>query len=341
MNSPHGFLYITASKKLPFFHVYRFRDMAMEKISYDLSLNDINKKIDSGNLWTTLSTAAGLSRTVNLALVDSEVEPDVEVASSHNKLYLVKNRLALVMDESGPNVQVIEFDLDTKKAGYREIRRPFEAAVQEQFMMPEYNSYLIGDRFYSVEAGAEALSLTVQDFDTGRLLKTFRTLKDDTISFKNTPIIQEGGYVAHVERNLDKTKQLLRKMLNSSAVITVSGNREGQHEVTVGAYKKISGGGGGFRPGMGYGMGAGMSIMVYYPGFGSSWNKTVRFKSLIDPATAAHIPGAMQTSVSEQIQKYTESLNLSSDVSSVFIASEFYQFAYFDKAATSLVVIKF
>ena len=84
-----------------------------------------------------------------------------------------------------------------------------------------------------------------------------------------------------------------------------------------------------------------MSIMVYYPGFGSSWNKKVRFKSLIDPATAAHIPGAMQTSVSEQIQKYTESLNLSSDVSSVFIASEFYQFAYFDKAATSLVVIKF
>jgi hypothetical protein len=81
------------------------------------------------------------------------------------------------------------------------------------------------------------LKLVIQNFQSGKILNSFRTLEKDTISFKNTPIIQDGGnsiYTANAERNLEKTKQLLRKMLNGEAVITGIINQKGQHEITVG-----------------------------------------------------------------------------------------------------------
>ena len=101
LNAANSFLYITASKKTPIFHVYRFGGTNMEQISFDLRVNNLDKNFTDGNLWAALSTASGLSRSADIAIVDPEAEADVDAVSSHNKLYLLNNKLALVMDMSG------------------------------------------------------------------------------------------------------------------------------------------------------------------------------------------------------------------------------------------------
>jgi hypothetical protein len=49
----------------------------------------------------------------------------------------------------------------------------------------------------------------------------------------------------------------------------------------------------------------------------------------------------MSESPGEQIQRYTESMKISASGSSIFIAGNYYQFAYYDKVAKTLVVMKF
>ena len=346
LNAGNSFLYITASKKTPVFHVYKFKGNNLEKISFDLRNGNLDKNFPEGSLWAALSSASGLSRSADIAIVSPDNETDVVVASSHNKLYLQGNKLALVLDAASDNVLILDFDLTSKLAGARRIKRPFKKVELEEFNKPEFNSFLIENQLYSVQAASDSLNLVIQDFQSGKILNSFRTLEKDTIGFKNTPIIQDGGnsiYTANSERNLEKTKQLLRKMLNGEAVITGITNQKGQHEITVGAYKKITQSGG-FAPG-GMGMaggaiGSGLTLTVT-PGFGSSWTKVVRFKSLIDPSSSSHITGGMAESLSEQIERYTESMTISASASSILVHSNYYQFAYYDRDAKTLVVMKF
>lgn len=344
LNGRNCFLYITASKKAPLFNVYKFTGGdKMEKISFDLTRNAVAANLLEGSLWKELSSISGLSRSADIAIVDPDVECDADVADSKNKLYLKNNCLVLLMDKAPELLKLISFDLSSKEATYRTIKRSFAPVNLADFNQPDYNSFLLDDHLYSVQAHSDSLNVSVHDFNSGKELKHYRTMAKEPIAFKNTPIVQEGGgsiYSMGTERELDKTKQLLRKMLSGSPVITAVKNRNGQDEVTVGAYKRMTQRAGGFSSMGGMAMGAGM-YLTYSPGFTTSWNRVTRFKMLVEHNTGMHVEGEMQQSVAEQIEAYAESIKIPGDGSAVFVANGYHQFAYYDKGEKKLVVVKF
>jgi hypothetical protein len=133
-------------------------------------------------------------------------------------------------------------------------------------------------------------------------------------------------------------------MINGSALITAVPNSENQHEVTIGAYKKMTQSTGGFTPMYGGAMGGAMAgglRMTITPGFTSSWSRVTRFKMLVDPITSQHIKGPMSPSVAEQIEEYSQAIKIPKDGSCIFVANNYSQFAYFDKDEKKLIITKF
>ncbi|WP_207423309.1 hypothetical protein [Desertivirga brevis] len=339
LNGSNSFLYITASKKNPVFNVYKFKGgEKMEKLSFDLTTNGMNKNLENGSLWNELSSfSGGFSRAADIAVVDPEVECEADVADAPNKLYLRNDSLVLLMDKEEQLLKLLTFNLKSSETSFRVIKRKFKDLEDEY--APKFNSFLLEARLYSVVASPTGLGVAINDFNTGIQIAKYYTFAEDTIRFRNTAITQDGGgtvYSMNVSRELTKTKQFLRKITSGNPVITAVRNVKNQDEITVGAYKRITQPTGTFMPMGGSGM------MVYQSfGAGSSWSRVTRFKVLTDPTSGKHIEGSMQPSVAEQIQNYSTAIKIPEDGSSVFVANKFHQFAYYDKQEKKLVVVKF
>ena len=343
-NARSSFLHITLSKRKPTFNIYKFEGSLVRKISFDLSANGITCNFPQGDLWTALSPNSGISRPATIGLIDSNLEADVTVASLHNKMYLINNTVTLIIDQFAGRIGVLNLNLLNGQSDYRSIDRPFMSFPKQQFNNPDYNSFLLQDRLYSVHVTVDSLNLLIQDFKTGRVLKQFRALESEVINFRNTAIMQEGGntiYSIKPEKDIAKTRQLIKRILNSNAVISASVNREGQHEITIGAYKLTQNAAVVGAAGV-LGGAIGGALIAMTPGFGAySWNKTVRFKSLIDSQTSLHIQGEMKESAAEQIHEYTINSKINGQASSVLFKGKFLQFAYYTKAERKMTVMKF
>jgi hypothetical protein len=72
---------------------------------------------------------------------------------------------------------------------------------------------VLRDKLYYIWANAEKFGIQITDFFSGRVLKKYGVLKKEDITFKNTPIIQEGGgtIYSNQTRELEATSKLLRK----------------------------------------------------------------------------------------------------------------------------------
>ena len=286
-----------------------------------------------------LTSTSGLSRNVDIALVDPDIEAAPEVVDAQNKIYLKNDSLILLIDRAPEQLKIFSLDLNSKQATYRTLERDFPPIIPDAFDLRKFNSFLLEDKLYFVHATPNDFNVSIYNFYTSKLLSTYTSTGNDSINFKNTPVIQEGGgtfFSQDIDRKLVKTKQLLRKFSAGNALICAIRNDSGQHEVTVGAYKKITQSSGGYVP-MG---GAGMT-MRFTPYSSYSWSRVTRFKMLIDPNTGKHIEGQMIPSVSDQIENYSKDLKIPEEGSSLFVANNFHQFAYYDRTEKKLVVIKF
>jgi hypothetical protein len=83
-----------------------------------------------------------------------------------------------------------------------------------------------------------------------------------SITFKNTPIVQEGSFYHPGKRELGKTRQLINKMVSGSAVLIANREDSGRVGLTIGGWQQMSGGGGGGGMWMG-GAGPGMTMTAY------------------------------------------------------------------------------
>lgn len=333
-----NFYYITAEKKAPVINVFEFRtNGSIDQQDYDLS-NAGTHHFDRNELWQALSKTGGIgSRDVDISVVQTEAGCSIEDANAPNKIYCRNDTLLLLMDNQIGSTQIFSFDLARKKIDYRSIEREgitsANNGIAEQCV---YNSFLSEDKLYYVFADEKSLSLVINNFSDGKEIARFSAGREEEIAFKNTPILQDGGgtiYSANAKRELDKTKQFLKKLLAGRAVITAYRNQYDQSEITVAAYKQMQNTSGGWTS---FGGGA----PVYTGGVSSSWKRVTRFKSIVDTKTLQHISGEAKPSLSDIINDYTTDINIPSKGERLFKLQNNFYYGYYDKSDKSLKVLK-
>jgi hypothetical protein len=184
---------------------------------------------------------------------------------------------------------------------------------------------------------------------TGQLLKSYFVMKDEDIAFKNTAIIQEGNetfFGSKYSRELDKTRQLLRKMVDGDALIMATVNSSNQVELSIGSYKILNNRGGpGFSMGMGgtsFGVGSATPLTFPTGNFArNNWTKSARFKMLLNAETSEHITGDVGMSINEKIEAYTKNIKIPAEAENLFVCNGKYYYAYYDRREKTFSVVEF
>jgi hypothetical protein len=202
------------------------------------------------------------------------------------------------------------------------------------------NSFLLDGKLYFTSATADRLHISIMDFNTGAELKKFSVNREDSISFKNTAVTQEGQlYGFAVSKELTKTRQLLRKMVAGNAVIAALKDSLGIG-IMIGSNKEMQqmgSGGGSFVP-----MGGGVPIYIPSGGFSrSTWTKSVRFRMMVDSSSLSHIPGDMEASINDRIETYTRNIKIPNNAENLVFHDGKYLYIYYDKKERSLVFSHF
>jgi hypothetical protein len=319
------------------------------------SADIITYAVNDKDIWDEITVSSGFSRDIKISKVDEPGLPDVSVVGSQRKLYLVHDTIFLLLNSNKGNTKVFAFDTRRKSFFSRFITNEALRIVMNDKELDknspiEYvssysgytdNSFLLDGKLYFASASSDRLHISIMDFYSGAELKKFSVNRDDSIPFKNTPVIQEGQlYGFGVKKELTKTKQLLRKMTAGNAVIAALKDSLGVG-LTIGSNKEMQqmGSGGSFVP-----MGSTPGAMMYMPSGGfsrSTWTKSVRFRMLIDSSSLNYIPGEMEPSINDRIETFTRDIKIPNNAENLLFHDGKYLYIYYDKKERSLVYCHF
>ncbi len=323
VSSDNHFCFLAINKK-PEFVIYDFKD----GFHFDTTRIPVAE-----STWDLIRTdLVTFSPFFDVGVVDMDGEWNIETAKSPSKIYVHNDTLFLLNNKEKQFTNVYAFDLNTRSMSARRISHQQQDANE----VPEVeNSFLLNDKLYYAAAASKRLIVQVIDFSSGKLLKEFHANADEEISFKNGEIVQEGG-VYGGSRELEKTKQLIRKMIAGKAVIIANTDSAGQIEISVGSYLE-GGGGGGLIMGS---MAGGTTPMFVPTGYGS-WKKSARFDMLLDANTNEHIPGKLAPDINDKIEEFSNGKKIPKDGEDLFLRNGRYYYAWYDKKERTFNIVKF
>jgi len=283
-------------------YIYTFNDNGDPKRNkIDLSnLKFLNK---SGNSISLPNLLIPFSNSIKK--IEDNVPNSIEVASDSRKMYLRGKTIIFTFDRNKKVTQVLKINLETLHPTLQSFDKPLSNLKKAR---KRTNSYLNGNKLFIVASTKETFKLQINDFEKGILLKEFGFTDNDSISFKNTPIIQEGG-VYDKYRELESSVKFLRKI--TAGKIGVSSVKiNNKYHITIGGYVEQRSGGmmmpmGGFG---GIPIGSFGSFNVFFNptmyAFNSmSTTKSTRIECLLDD-NFNHVKGKIENSAFDKINFY-------------------------------------
>lgn len=231
------FHFITITKKESIINIYSFDNEAnFHKQIIDLS-NEIflNEKSINVPLYDLFYGKGG----GKLMKIEEDTPNSIEITSEKNKLYLRDKEILLSFDENKTHTQFISINLNNFD---------FEVKSQEKTSIKskgrkQSNSFVKDNYFYALTSTKDYFTFKIYNFQSSAIIKEFSAAVDETISFKNSPIIQDGGYYDS-HREMEKTQKFLRKITSGDLGITVEKIR-GNYQILLGGKKEVKASGGG------------------------------------------------------------------------------------------------
>lgn len=293
------------------FLITKDKDISLKKLIPDYS-NPEHREIKNIAFELTKVSEESYDTNVEYGLLSSNVKRkqtspiSVETSSKLSKLYIRKNDVVITFDKNKFYTQILYLDLNKGKYKYEKIRKPL---FDTKKMDKKSNSFFIDNLLFTITSTKKKLVFNVYNLEKKALLKEFSIENNEPITFSNTPIIQKGGDFKQY-RELEKTKQFLRKITSSKIGISAYKNDRG-YEITIGGRKLVTSGtfpvgiiGGGLTV-AGWGIAAGP---IYSNTTTSSFgaylkNKSVHIKCLFDD-NFNHIEGDIEKNIYDKIQDY-------------------------------------
>lgn len=177
---------------------------------------------------------ANTSADHGIGVIDFNEPNSLEIASSYNKLFYNDGKITYLNNFYDEYTYVIDINVNNGTANYQKINNK---AFEGKSSKLGSNSYIFEDYYFSINSTQKKLNFNIYNYKTKEVLKEYQILKDQAISFKNTPIIHEGGDFDNY-RELEKTSQFLRKISSPKLGVTVYKN-ESNYVVSLGTSEKV------------------------------------------------------------------------------------------------------
>ncbi len=339
------FYLITTQKDTSILNFYVF-DGDGGPIQHKVDLSEerfINKKNKTENVYRLLFPYTSVNSTTGKVEKIQEDNPNsIETSSANNKLYLRDGKAVFTFDGNRNFTQMVSIDLNNFDHSVKRYRKPLE---QVPFQQKKSNSFIQDQQLYMLASTREEFVFTISDVETGKLVEKYGATVNDTISFKNSPIIQEGGaYDSY--REMEKTKKFLRKITSSEVGISVY-KLDGQNQITLGGKKEIQGGSMMMPMGMGF---PGVPIanfgtvnVFFNPTFFAynhySATKSTFIHCLFDD-DFKHLEGTPKVNAFDKIQSFTEEIQ-GLKVETLFKHNDYFVFGHYSPKSKKYIFRKF
>lgn len=200
---------------------------------YDLSNQSIVNNIDQD--YPLYPLLFGNPTYTTIEVINNDVPNSLEQTNAFTKLYVNNNQLTITNNLFDKFTYVINLDLEANNYTFQSI---VNTGFSKAHRGSNSNSFIHKDKLYTIYSTLDSLSFGAYNLKNLKLLKTFKIKDNEAISFKNTPIIQEGGGFDNY-RELEKTSKFLRKITQSKIGITAYSKND-DLIITLGASKTIN-----------------------------------------------------------------------------------------------------
>ncbi|MDP5107064.1 MAG: hypothetical protein NWQ31_12940 [Polaribacter sp.] len=313
VNSKNQFYLISGSTLKNELYIYTFdEDGNPLKNNIDISsLIFISSRGKNAKLLSLLVTGDDLTK------FEENTPNSIELTSQETKMFVREDSFFITLDHHKMFTQVLEINLNTFKADSFQFNKPSLGEKAKRT-----NSYVNGKNIFTIAVTKDEFSVEILNFETGDLLKEYSANKNDSITFKNTAIIQEGGMYDSY-RELGKTNRFLRRISKGNSGISAR-KVNNQYHVIIGGYIVQKSNAGMMMPFGGIPIGSIGSATVFFNpaqiAFNSfSNNKTTRIESLLDE-NFNHLEGEIKENAFDKMKDFKSN----NKGSTVFKYKDFY-----------------
>lgn len=309
-----------------------------------LTVNSIPDRI-TDDIYDTPSTTT-ISK---IKRIECNNPNPLDITSETNKLYCYDNKIILSFDNEKDKTILITIDLN--KYTYTTKNYNQDTLKNASRLNTLSNSYIQDNKLYQLIVNKTGMSFSVHSLTNDSLLKTYRAKRDDEISFKNSALLQEfseSGFGA-AERELDKTKQVVRKLLAGSIGISAYEN-SGKLEVLIGGIKESPSTGSMLAMGLVGAVavpllsgGAYYAIPNYTMNSYSSYtnSRSVYFKCLFDKESLDHADGIPDPNPFDKIKAFISTIKTPQSTQTIFKVNDYYVLGYYSPNEKKYYLRKF
>ncbi len=202
---------------------------------YDFSNEDFRTNND---LSLTLDGVLfGKHSNQTVEIINGSIPNTLETTAALTKIYINDHILTLTNNTFKKHTYIIQIDLKKQTHSFVSIENK---NFDKKHAKSNSNSFLFNDLFLDVYSNPDDINFNIYHLKDNTLLKNFTIQGNDSIPFKNTPIIHEID-TQNFYRDLGKTQRFIRHVNGSTIGITLY-QIDDNFVLTLGASEKIQSG---------------------------------------------------------------------------------------------------
>ncbi|UPS92792.1 hypothetical protein [Bizionia sp. M204] len=330
-------LYVLSSTSEQVIIIREMTDALGFKTVTRIPINHDDVNLRERKSYSSFSFAGTLK--TNIQKIDPRVPNAIEQTSRANKMYQYDNLVFLTfeIEDIGTLAFTINFD------DFSHSTKIYEYPTGKLGDLKRYNSYMSPEYFYQIASSRDEMRFIINDI-SGTPIKEFFVKKDAHITFKNTPIIQEGATAVPFvnRRELEESSKYLRKISTGDLGLTVL-FQDNHYYITLGGNKEISTGGSMMMTGGMVTAGTTHVVTInptHYSYSSYTSSKSTYFTSKFD-SDFNHVKGKVSENVFEKIKKFSHNYKYITAEDVFFHHNQLYYGSFDLKNATySLVPFK-
>jgi len=203
--------------------LFEFRDGKCEIKMFDFStLNFENEK------GQRLSFSALIQYHYPIEKIDSDDFSPLEKTEKKSKMYVLDDQIILTLDYNTKRTQVLDLNLKTNS-----VTEKFFDTPVTQNPSKTTNSFYLEKKIFQISTNSDEFLFSIKDFESGKSLKNISLTKNDTISFRNSPLFMQIN--REKPQKLKTTAKFLKQLSTVNAALSAFKNKHYTF-ITFGGY---------------------------------------------------------------------------------------------------------
>ncbi len=159
-----------------------------------------------------LDTLNSIHSSTIITKIETAIPNVIETTNASNKLYHVDDEIIFSFDHNNIETKLCFINLNTFTARFKNYDKP--SKNKEGYRS---NSYLLDNKLFQIASSKKEMKFTVTDIVTDTIIKEYAVKKGENITFKNSPIVQQGtttfyGTSESGAKGIEETAKFLKKI---------------------------------------------------------------------------------------------------------------------------------